>query len=113
MGLVRRDFGAAGLTELTLTHMQTLVSLVVITLFVPCIASVMMILKERTRLEGLWIWGGSIVIAFVTGGVLYQMSKYLGGNQETTMAFVIIVAAVLAWLGIKWFTKIRGAKHVA
>ncbi|MBC8144521.1 MAG: ferrous iron transporter B, partial [bacterium] len=37
MGLVRRDFGAAGLYDLTLTPMQIVVALTTITLFVPCI----------------------------------------------------------------------------
>src|SRR5271169_4273173 len=37
MGVVRRDFGAAGLYRLPLTPMQITVALITITLFVPCI----------------------------------------------------------------------------
>jgi len=48
MGLVRRDFGAAGLYALALTPYQVVVSLVTITLFVPCVAS-LMVHAERTR----------------------------------------------------------------
>jgi hypothetical protein len=47
MGFVRRDFGAAGFFTMNLTAAQLLVSMVTITLFVPCIASVMVIWKER------------------------------------------------------------------
>ncbi|NMB81752.1 MAG: ferrous iron transporter B, partial [Ignavibacteria bacterium] len=39
MGMVRRDFGAAGLFDLNLTSMQITVAIITITLFVPCIAS--------------------------------------------------------------------------
>ena len=70
MGIIRRDFGAAGLTKLTLTPAQTIVSLVVITLFVPCIASIMVMFKERSKKEALTIWLGSFVMAFLVGGLL-------------------------------------------
>ncbi|MDO8986808.1 MAG: ferrous iron transport protein B, partial [Coriobacteriia bacterium] len=41
MGFVRRDFGAAGFFTMNLTSAQLLVAMVTITLFVPCIASIM------------------------------------------------------------------------
>lgn len=70
MGLVRRDFGAAGLYELNLSPMQAVVALTTITLFVPCIASLMVMLKERGTREGLTIWAGSWVFAFLIGGLV-------------------------------------------
>lgn len=78
MGLIRRDFGAAGLAQMAgvggipavLNHSQVLVSLVVLTLFVPCIASVIVIFKERGFKEASLIWLGSWVLAFLTGGLL-------------------------------------------
>lgn len=73
MGIVRRDFGAAGLSSMALTPVQVLVSLVVITLFVPCIASVLIIFKERTKLEAAAIWIGSFVVAFLVGGILTRL----------------------------------------
>ncbi|MBK7868205.1 MAG: hypothetical protein IPJ75_15155 [Ignavibacteriales bacterium] len=69
MGTVRRDFGAAGLFNLALTPMQVAVSLIVITLFVPCIASFMVMLKERGWKEGFTIWVSAWVIAFLVGGL--------------------------------------------
>jgi len=74
MGIVRRDFGAAGLFKLAeeglLSTVQILISLVVITLFVPCIAAILVIFKERSLKEALIIWFGSMLIAFLVGGLL-------------------------------------------
>lgn len=73
MGIVRRDFGAAGLYALPMSAGQTLVALVAITLFVPCIASILVILKERGAKDGLLIWGGSFITAFLVGGLLARL----------------------------------------
>lgn len=70
MGIIRRDFGAAGLSHMVLTNGQMLVALVTITLFVPCVASIIMIFKERSKLEATAIWLGSFAIAFLAGGIL-------------------------------------------
>jgi ferrous iron transport protein B len=51
VGFLRRDFGAAGLLDLAqsgrLSPADVAVSMVTITLFIPCIANVFMIAKER------------------------------------------------------------------
>ena len=73
MGVVRRDFGAAGLYDMPLHPMQIAVALIVITLFVPCIASVMVMMKERGWKEGLTIWLGTWVAAFIIGGIVAQI----------------------------------------
>ena len=73
MGLVRRDFGTAGLFNLGLTPMQITVAIITITLFVPCIASVMVMLKERGFKEGLIIWVGTWIGAFAIGGIVAQI----------------------------------------
>ena len=70
MGVVRRDFGAAGLYHMTLSPMQVTVALIVITLFVPCIASLMVMMKERGWKEGFVIWVGTWIAAFAVGGVV-------------------------------------------
>ncbi len=70
MGLIRRDFGAAGLSHMVLTNGQMFVALITITLFVPCVASIIMIFKERSKLEASAIWLGSFAIAFLIGGIL-------------------------------------------
>lgn len=73
MGIIRRDFGAAGLTDMALSPAQTVVALVTITLFVPCIASIIVIFKERSKKEAIAIWLGSFILAFLVGGLLAFM----------------------------------------
>lgn len=73
MGIIRRDFGAAGLTSIAMNELQTLVSLVVMTLFVPCIAAILVIFKERGYKDALLIWLGSFVVAFLAGGILSRI----------------------------------------
>ncbi len=70
MGFVRRDFGAAGFFTMDLGAAQLLVAMVTITLFVPCIASIMVILKERGWLYLTGVLTGSVTLAFFIGGVL-------------------------------------------
>lgn len=72
MGMVRRDLAAAGLTDLALTDSELTIALVVITLFVPCIATVFMMVKERGRKAGIAVWLASLIVAFVVGGLLAQ-----------------------------------------
>jgi ferrous iron transport protein B len=78
MGFVRRDFGAAGFFTMHLSDPQLLVAMVTITLFVPCIASVMVIYKERgwRYLVGLMV--GSVVLAFALGGVVAHALMLIG-----------------------------------
>jgi ferrous iron transport protein B len=73
MGMVRRDFGAAGLFDLNLTSMQITVAIITITLFVPCIASFVVMLKERGLKEGLTVWAGTWITAFFIGGLVAQI----------------------------------------
>jgi ferrous iron transport protein B len=51
IGFLRRDFGAAGLFDMArhgrIDPIQSVVAMVVITLFIPCIANFFMIVKER------------------------------------------------------------------
>ena len=77
MGFVRRDFGAAGLYDLGLSGTQVLVALVTITLFVPCIASVLVIMKERGKAFTAFTWVGSIVLAFTVGGIVATIAGLL------------------------------------
>ncbi len=79
MGMVRRDFGAAGLYMLAnqMTASQILTALVTITLFVPCIASFTVIWKERGITESSIVLAGSWLIAFVVGGIVAHL---VGGS---------------------------------
>jgi ferrous iron transport protein B len=53
--------------------MQITVAMVTITLFVPCIASFVVMLKERGWKQGLIIWFGTWFFAFLIGGTLAQI----------------------------------------
>jgi len=70
LGIVRRDFASFGLTEVPLTPAQAVTAMIVITLFVPCIATVGVMIKERGPAIALSIWFGSWICAFVIGGAL-------------------------------------------
>ncbi len=74
IGFLRRDYGAAGLFKLAkdglLDPVQIVVSLVVITLFVPCIANFFMMVKERGMKTALAMTAFIFPFAFGVGGVL-------------------------------------------
>ena len=82
VGFLRRDYGAAGLYALAQKGMidgvQTVVALVVITLFVPCIANLLVIVKERGARTALAVVGFIIPFAFLVGGVLRWALTWLG-----------------------------------
>ncbi|SHJ41797.1 ferrous iron transport protein B [Desulfofundulus thermosubterraneus] len=108
MGIVRRDFGAAGLTDLALTPLQTIVALITITLFVPCIASVLVIFKERTKKEALFIWGSSWVVAFLVGGLVAQLARLFSpaGDKVQVLPVILVFAALtLAIVGMCMFLR--------
>ncbi|CAB1128349.1 Ferrous iron transport protein B [Candidatus Hydrogenisulfobacillus filiaventi] len=70
LGFLRRDFGAAGFYGLSLSPHQVVTGAVTLTLFVPCLASTLVILKEQGLVRGGAIWLGSIVLALLTGGAV-------------------------------------------
>lgn len=74
IGFLRRDYGAAGLFVLAkeglMDPVQIVVSLVVITLFVPCIANFFMMVKERGMKAALIMIAFIFPFAFAVGGVL-------------------------------------------
>lgn len=69
VGFLRRDFGAAGLYHLAragrIDATQVLVAVTTITLFIPCVANFLMIVKERGWRTGLAI--ASFVFSFAVG----------------------------------------------
>ncbi len=81
MGFLRRDYGAAGLFSLArdgaLTPVQAVVALTVMTLFVPCIANFLMIVKERGLRVGVAILVVVSVVAVATGTVLNHALQVL------------------------------------
>jgi ferrous iron transport protein B len=80
LGFLRRDYGAAGLFVMSqeglLTPIQSIVSLVTITLFIPCLANLFMIIKERGLSTALWTIGIVFPTAFLFGGLLNWILRY-------------------------------------
>jgi len=82
IGFLRRDYGAAGLFALArqglLTSTQITISLVVITLFIPCIANFLMIVKEYGWKTAAWVTAFVVPLAFAVGGALNWAVRALG-----------------------------------
>jgi ferrous iron transport protein B len=82
LGFLRRDYGAAGLFQMarlgSLSAQQVVVSLVVITLFVPCLASFLVIAKEqgmkRAAMITLFIVPFAVGVGTVLGWVLRTLN---------------------------------------
>jgi ferrous iron transport protein B len=74
LGFLRRDYGAAGLYDLAregmLDGQQIVVSMIVLTLFVPCLASFLMIIKEQGLKRALAIGGFIVPFSIMVGAVV-------------------------------------------
>jgi ferrous iron transport protein B len=74
LGFLRRDYGAAGMFDLArhglLNENQVIISLVTLTLFVPCLANFFMIIKERGMKTAALMMALIIPFALLVGGAL-------------------------------------------
>ena len=74
IGFLRRDYGAAGLYDMArdglLNPVQVVVSMVTITLFVPCIANFFIMIKERGAKTALLMTAFIVPFALAVGGAL-------------------------------------------
>lgn len=73
LGMVRRDFGAFGLMDISMTDSQLVTACVVLTLFVPCIATVAIMIKEQNFKIAMAIWLSSWFLAFGFGALLARL----------------------------------------
>lgn len=73
LGMIRRDFGAFGMLSIPMTAVQTVTACVVLTLFVPCIATVAVMIKEKNLLTASTIWFSSWLLALIVGGLLARV----------------------------------------
>lgn len=84
LGLMRRDFAATGLFAMEsqglLSPAQMLVAIVTITLFIPCIASLFMIIKERGSKMALAMTLFIFPFAMLVGGLLQRLLALIGWN---------------------------------
>jgi ferrous iron transport protein B len=81
IGFLRRDYGAAGLFDLArhgmLDTTQIIVSLIVITLFIPCIANVLIIIKEYGGRVAATVAAVIFPLAFAMGGIVNWILRAL------------------------------------
>jgi ferrous iron transport protein B len=84
LGFLRRDFGATGLFVLEaqglLSPVQVVVAMVTVTLFIPCVASIFMIARERGPRAAAAITALIFPLAFLVGGMLYRLLLVVGWN---------------------------------
>jgi ferrous iron transport protein B len=84
IGFMRRDFGAVYLLDAAtgpdaiLSPLQIFVSMVTITLFMPCIANLFMIAKEHGKRIALYMTLFIFPFAFLVGGIVNQVGRALG-----------------------------------
>lgn len=101
MGFIRREFGPAGILDFPMTSAQVFVMMVTLTLFVPCIASVMVIFKERGWKEGLLIWSSVLVLSFIIGGLvsnLLGLLNSIAGDFSLILMMAILLIILTAFL---------------
>lgn len=88
MGFLRRDYGAVGLLDLLGDNVKTMgvageiqmvVAMVVITLFVPCIANFFMIVKERGLKTGIAMAAFIFPFAVAVGGLVNVLMHWVMG----------------------------------
>lgn len=82
LGFIRRDYAATGLFDLfrngQLTPVQGLVGMVAITLFIPCLANFLVIIKERGLKTAFWIVMFIIPFSVLFSSLLNLFLKALG-----------------------------------
>ncbi len=82
IGFLRRDYGAAGLFALQragkLNPNQAVIALTVITLFIPCIANLLVMLKEQGARMGWAIAAFIIIYSFGIGAAMNGIFRILG-----------------------------------
>jgi ferrous iron transport protein B len=82
VGFLRRDFGATGLFVMQqhdqLTPEQVVVAMVTVTLFIPCVASVLIIARERGARTAVAMTAVIFPLAFLVGGVLHRVLSLTG-----------------------------------
>jgi len=82
MGFLRRDYGAAGLFDLArqgmMDHTQIMVSLVTMTLFVPCVANFFVMIKEHDFRKAALMVGFIIPYAIAVGAGVNFFLRWTG-----------------------------------
>lgn len=102
MGFIRKEFGAAAILTLPMLPLQKFVVMITLSLTVPCIASTMVIFKERGWREGLLIWSTVFTLAFVIGGAVARLLEAFStpDSLHTPALFGVIILIVVVMLAL-------------
>jgi ferrous iron transport protein B len=81
LGFLRRDYGAAGLFQMVrdgaLDSVQIVTSLIVLTLFIPCVANFFMIIREQGMRKALLMLAFITPFAIAVGGIVGWLLRAL------------------------------------
>jgi ferrous iron transport protein B len=82
LGFLRRDYGAAGLFDFVrggaMDGVQVVVALIVLTLFIPCVANFFMIVREQGTKRAFYILAFITPFALAVGGVVNWFLRTFG-----------------------------------
>ncbi|MBK7597325.1 MAG: ferrous iron transporter B [Acidobacteria bacterium] len=82
LGFLRRDYGAAGLFDMVrnglMDSVQIVTSLIVLTLFIPCVANFFMIIREQGTKRAMLILAFITPFAIAVGAVVNFLLRYFG-----------------------------------
>lgn len=103
LGFIRREFGTAGLFTVPMNPLQQFIALITITFFVPCIATAMIIFKERGWKQGIIIWLTIFFLAFFVGGAVAKIIKIISLLPQVSVmpmlsGLMILTLAVVLWI---------------
>ncbi|WP_031513395.1 ferrous iron transport protein B [Desulfofalx alkaliphila] len=106
MGFIRREFGTAGLFTFPMSDIQKFIALTTLTFFVPCLATAMIIFKERGWKQGAAIWLIIFALAFIIGGIVAKTIALLGSIEGAAVMpmlagltlLILVLVMRLSWL---------------
>lgn len=82
LGFLRRDYGAAGLFDMVrgglMDSVQIVTALIVLTLFIPCVANFFMIVREQGTRRAMIILAFITPFAILVGGAVSFVLRFLG-----------------------------------
>jgi ferrous iron transport protein B len=117
IGFLRRDFAATQLFSLAgrgqLDTVQIVVSMVTVTLFVPCVANVLVIVKERGLRAGAAMVAVIFPIAFLVGGLVARAMRAVPGSDRLAVTAPILLALATLALGGLWLAARAKASAAA
>jgi ferrous iron transport protein B len=96
VGAVRKDAALALLLPLELTDIQTVIAVVVLTLYIPCIATATILFKELGVKDALKALGIMFVTTVVTGGGLNLLCRIY--TVKTLLLVEPAVAYILVYI---------------